>query len=92
MKGIQVIHQAGEDVLAPRGVRQWDIWTKEVSKFPWTYDCTEHCYFLSGEVVVTTEGEAPVQIGTGDFVTFAAGLSCTWDIRSPVRKHYRFED
>ncbi|RPI80017.1 MAG: DUF861 domain-containing protein, partial [Desulfobacteraceae bacterium] len=25
-----------------------------------------------------------------DFVTFSQGLSCIWDIKSPVRKHYRF--
>jgi len=31
-----------------------------------------------------------VRIGTGDLVTFPKGLSCQWEVRSPVRKHYRF--
>jgi len=31
-----------------------------------------------------------VQSGKGDFVTFPEGLSCVWDIKEPVRKHYNF--
>lgn len=64
--------------------------TKEVSVFPWIYDEREMCYLLEGEVIVTPEGGAPVRIGKGDLVTFPAGMSCTWDIRVAVRKHYRF--
>jgi hypothetical protein len=76
--------------LQSLGVSSWGIWTKEVSKFPWTYDEQEMCYFLEGDVVVTPNGGEPVQIGKGELVTFPAGLSCTWDIRAPVRKHYKF--
>ncbi|MGH8610629.1 MAG: cupin domain-containing protein [Gammaproteobacteria bacterium] len=25
-----------------------------------------------------------------DLATFPVGLSCTWDVRKPVKKHYRF--
>jgi hypothetical protein len=28
--------------------------------------------------------------GKGDFVTFPKGLSCIWDIKEPVKKHYNF--
>ncbi len=72
------------------GVSRWPIWTKEVSQFPWTYDESETCYFLEGEVTVTPNGGVAVTIGAGDLVTFPAGMSCVWDIRTPVRKHYRF--
>ncbi len=64
---------------------------KEASNFPWTYDETEICYFLEGDVVVTPDGGEPVHMGAGDLVTFPNGMSCTWDIKKPVRKHYRFE-
>lgn len=77
--------------LAAQGVFDWPVWEKEPSTFPWTYDSSETCYFLSGDVVVTPEGGAPVSMGQGDLVTFPAGLSCTWEIRQPVRKHYRFD-
>nr|WP_245562066.1 cupin domain-containing protein [Stanieria cyanosphaera] len=45
----------------------------------------ETCYFLEGDVIVT-----PVAMGKRDLVTFSAGISCTWQINSNVRKHYNF--
>ncbi|MBF0435157.1 MAG: cupin domain-containing protein [Magnetococcales bacterium] len=76
--------------LQEMAVGQWPIWTKEVSTFPWSYDEKETCYILEGEVTVIPEGGQPVHFGKGDLVTFPAGLSCTWEIKKPVRKHYRF--
>ena len=76
--------------LTALGVFTWPIWTKEVSKFPWTYEEKEVCYLLEGEVIVTPDGGEPVKIVKGNLVTFPAGMSCTWDIRVPVRKHYKF--
>lgn len=73
------------------GVDDWPIWTKEVSTFPWTYDATEICYILEGEAVVTPDGGAPETIREGDLVNFPKGMSCTWDVRVPIRKHYRFK-
>ena len=79
-----------ETELEQLGVRSWPIWSKEVSTFPWTYDEEETCYFLEGDVVVTPEDGPPVEMGAGDLVTFPKGMSCTWEIRVPVRKHYKF--
>ncbi len=90
MSGIKVERGPGEDRLKELGVPGWGIWTKEVSKFPWYYDESETCYFLEGDVVVTPEGGEPVRVGKGDLVTFPEGMSCEWDIRQPVRKHFRF--
>ena len=50
----------------------------------------ETCYFLEGDVEVTPEGGKPVRIGKGDLVTFPTGMSCTWKVLKPVRKHYKF--
>lgn len=77
--------------LADLGVRSWPIWTKEVSVFDWQYDEKEVCLFLEGEVTVKTSFEE-VSFGKGDLVTFPEGLSCTWHITKPVRKHYKFGD
>lgn len=87
---IKVEHGPSETLLTDHGVRSWPTWEKEVSKFAWSYDEQETCYFLTGQVVVTPDGGDPVEMGAGDWVVFPAGLSCTWDIRQPVRKHYRF--
>ncbi|NJO77982.1 MAG: cupin domain-containing protein [Cyanobacteria bacterium RM1_2_2] len=90
VQAIQIEHQPSSERLQELGVAQWSIWDKESSEFPWTYDESETCYFLEGEVIVIPEGGAPVPMGQGDLVTFSAGLSCTWKILQPVRKHYRF--
>ena len=87
---IKVQRNPEQAVLDQAGVPGWPIWTKEVSTFPWTYDDAETCYILEGEVVVTPDGGEPVTVKKGDLVTFPAGMSCTWDIRSPIRKHYKF--
>jgi hypothetical protein len=90
MTEIEVDRAPSEERLARLGVRGWPVWTKEPSTFPWTYDEAETCYFLAGDVVVTPDGGEPVTMGAGDLVTFPAGLSCTWEVRAAVRKHYRF--
>jgi uncharacterized cupin superfamily protein len=90
MSTIKVERNPGAPRLKELGVSGWPIWTKEVSEFPWTYDDQETCYFLEGEVVVTPEGGEAVTVGKGDLVTFPAGMSCTWKVRGPVKKHYRF--
>jgi hypothetical protein len=87
---ISVVKPNEED-LNKKGVSKWPIWTKEVSKFDWSYDSTEECFILDGKVVVETSDGKKVEFGKGDFVTFPEGLSCKWDIKEPVRKHYNFK-
>jgi hypothetical protein len=87
---ISVVKPNEED-LNKKGVSKWPIWTKEVSKFDWSYDSTEECFILDGKVVVETEDGKKVEFGKGDFVTFPVGLKCKWDIKEPVRKHYNFK-
>jgi len=85
---IDVRREPEREELERLGVFLWDVWTKDVSSFPWTYDSEETCYFLEGDVVVTPEGGEPVRMGKGDLVTFPAGMTCTWEVRAPVRKHF----
>jgi uncharacterized protein len=77
--------------LASLGVEDWPIWSKEVSIFSWDYSSQEVAYILEGEVTVTPvdDGEA-ISFGAGDLVTFPAGLSCVWDVKKALRKHYQF--
>ncbi len=87
---IAIERQVNANRLEELGVSSWPIWTKEASEFPWSYDEAETCYFLAGEVTVIPEGGEPVTMGQGDLVTFPAGMSCIWQIRSAVKKHYCF--
>ena len=90
MDQIKIEQNPSKERLEELGVFSWGIWEKEVSTFPWDYDEQETCYLLEGEVIVAPESGEPVTINKGDLVTFPKGMSCTWDIRKPVRKHYRF--
>ena len=87
---ISVISEPTKEQLDKLGVFEWSIWEKEVSEFPWSYGEAETCYFLSGDVVVVPDGGEPVAMGKGDLVTFSAGMSCTWQIKQAVKKHYKF--
>ncbi len=87
---IKVERHPSAKTIAEMGVKGWPIWEKEVSEFPYSYDEPETCLFLEGEVVVTPDGGKPVKVGKGDLVVFPAGMSCTWKVLKPVRKHYRF--
>ncbi len=84
------VEKISQDKLKNRGIFSWLIWEKEISRFNWHYDDIEECYFLEGKVTVETKDGKKVSFGKGDFVTFPKGLSCTWDIKEPVRKHYNF--
>lgn len=72
-----------------REISSWPIWSKEISRFEYTYVATEECYIIEGEIVIETDEET-YRIEAGDFITFKVNLHCTWDIKSPVRKHYNF--
>ena len=76
--------------IEKEGIMSWPIWEKEISRFDWHYDETEECYLLEGKAVVETDDGEKVQFSKGDFVIFPKGLSCVWEIKEPVKKHYNY--
>ena len=90
MNEIKIERNPTKEKLKSLGIFDWPIWTKEISEFPWRYDESETCYFLEGDVQVIPEKGEPVEVGKGDLVTFPVGMSCTWKVRKPVKKHYQF--
>lgn len=85
-----IIEKISKQEIEKRKISSWPIWTKEVSRFSWAYDCDEECLILEGEVNVETDS-GTFNINAGDFVVFKAGLKCIWDIKSDIRKHYNFK-
>ena len=83
------IEKFNREQLEERGVFSWPIWTKESSRFDWTYSGDEECYIIEGEFSVETK-KGIIIIKPGDFVTFKEGLNCIWDIKEPVKKYYNF--
>ena len=88
MEKISIRKMTSEEV-ENSGISSWPVWTKEVSRFDWTYSGNEECYIIEGEFYVETD-EGEVHVKPGDFVTFKDGLKCTWDIKVPVKKYYNF--
>ena len=86
-----IIEKLNESVVTARKINTWPIWSKEVSKFDWYYDCDEECLVLQGEVVVHTD-HGDFTIKEGDFVTFKKGLKCVWEVKKAIRKHYNFPE
>jgi len=84
-----IIENLEETEIKKRGIRNWPVWEKEVSRFDWLYDGDEECLILEGEVIVETD-YGSFEIKTGDFVTFKSGLRCIWDIKKPIKKFYNF--
>jgi uncharacterized protein len=88
---IHVVEQPDSGFLASKGVFDWPTWGCDVGSFPWSYGESESCYVLTGKVTVTpTDGRPSVTFVKGDFVTFPAGMSCQWDVKEAVQKHYTF--
>lgn len=90
MPHIQVERQISAARQAELKIKIWPIWEKSTSTFPWTYDASETCFLIAGEVTVTPEGGEPVTIQAGDLAVFPAGMSCTWQITQNLKKHYHF--
>ncbi len=84
------IEKATQEKVEQMQILSWGVWEKEVCSFNWHYDETEVCYFLKGRVIVKLEDGREMECGTGDLVIFPKGLSCVWDIKEPVKKHYNF--
>lgn len=80
-----------EGDLKNLNVESWGTWSKEVSEFDWSYDDTETCYLLDGEVEVTDSktGEK-IEFKKGDLVQFEKGLKCVWNVKKPVKKYFNF--
>jgi uncharacterized protein len=84
-----IIKKLSPEEIGKRGIGEWPVWTKEVSRFDHVYDGDEECLFLEGEVTIET-ADGRYELRPGDFVVFKDGLKCIWDIKKPVRKHYNF--
>lgn len=85
------VQQLSIEEIEDKSIQNWPIWEKEVSEFPWYYQEDEACFILEGEIEVITTDKI-LYIKPGDYVLFPRGLACHWNIKKPVKKHYRFFD
>ncbi|GLI61558.1 hypothetical protein VaNZ11_003953, partial [Volvox africanus] len=43
------------------------------------------------QVPLDLPGSEAVEINAGDLAIFPASMSCIWDVKAPIKKHYNFE-
>jgi len=79
-----------QDEMRVLNIVSWPTWSKEPSTFPWSYSEKETAYIIEGDVTVTADDGKSITFGAGDLVSFNAGLSCTWHVKSPLKKYYKF--
>jgi len=79
-----------QDEMKALDIVSWPTWSKEPSTFPWSYSEKETAYIIEGDVTVTADDGESITFSAGDLVTFNKGLSCTWHVKSPLKKHYKF--
>ena len=85
------VEQPDKNQLQQLQVSSWPTLYKEVSKIEWVFTETEVSYFLEGKVIVETSDGSKVEVKKGDLATFPKGLSCTWYIIEPMRKHFNLK-
>ena len=92
MKEKVQISKPNKKELDKLGIKSWDIWEKEVSKFPYEYHEKEIFFVFEGKASVELDDGKIVQFGKGDLVQFAQGVKCNWTIQEKIRKAYKFGD
>lgn len=55
---------------------------------PCSYEERKTCLQLEREVTIMPEEGNPERVGPRDLLVFPEGLRCTWQVQTPVRKHY----
>ncbi len=73
------------------GLENWPVWSREVSKFDWSYSSTETGFLIKGELILHLSGKKTVELSAGDLVQFPAGLDCSWEILADLEKFYSFD-
>ena len=70
--------------------KNWSIWSKDVSEFPWSYGEKETCLILKGKAKVVTDVGEVAEFQAGDWVIFNPSFNCTWQILEAIEKKYNF--
>ena len=70
-------------------MQSYPVWTCDISEFDWYYDSEETCLIIEGEVTVKFDSKS-ISFTAGDCVVFPKGLSCVWQVKKLVKKHYVF--
>jgi uncharacterized cupin superfamily protein len=67
------------------------VWEATIGTYHATYTAYEFVHMISGRIVITPDGGAPITVQAGDAFVVEADFKGTWKIEEPVRKHFDFK-
>ncbi|XP_047329383.1 uncharacterized protein LOC124932748 [Impatiens glandulifera] len=95
--GVKIERNPSEATLSELGVSSWPKYSSEPKKMPWSFKRKEKMYILEGKVRVSVDdglddGSSCFEIGAGNLIEFPKGMSITWHMIEPLKKHYHLEE
>ncbi|AES93635.1 putative rmlC-like jelly roll protein [Medicago truncatula] len=86
--GVKIEKNPSKSKLIELSVSTWPKWEGGPLKIPRSFKEEETMYLVEGKVKVTVEEKiGSFEIGGGDLVVFPKGMTITWEITEPVKKH-----
>jgi uncharacterized cupin superfamily protein len=63
-------------------------WEATPGSYHATYTDYEFVHIIAGKLIITADGESPVELGAGEAFVVEPGFKGTWQIIEPIRKHF----
>jgi uncharacterized cupin superfamily protein len=63
-------------------------WEAPPGSYHATYTDYEFVHIIAGKLIITADGESPVELGAGEAFVVEPGFKGTWQIIEPIRKHF----
>jgi hypothetical protein len=63
-------------------------WEATPGSYHATYTDYEFVHIIAGKLIITADGESPVELGAGEAFVVEPGFNGTWQIIEPIRKYF----
>ncbi len=63
-------------------------WEATPGSYHATYTDYEFVHIIAGKLIITADGESPVELGAGEAFVVEPGFKGTWQIIEPIRKYF----
>ncbi len=79
---------SGSTLWTGEGDQEVGIWECTPGPSRWLLETHEFIQVVAGRMTCTADGQAPLELATGDTAVFPKGWAGTWDIAETIRKVY----
>jgi len=78
----------GKKLWTGDGILEVGIWKCSAGLSRWRFETNESFTIFSGQMTVTEDGGAPLELASGDSAIFPKGWSGVWELHETVLKVY----